>query len=400
MLFRTCIIILILLCAGGCAPDERTGLNVVMSLTEEEWSVFRRKIFPVFEKRHNISIRSYQVSSGRLSTKLEALLHAGRSEIDLFAQDNMSLAPLVNRDLVADLTPYEKDIPGAVYPNLVEANKFGGKLYFMPFRPNVQITYYNREKFGEYGMKPPETWDELLSAGKAFMDKEGTGRILVKGYGGNPTATQVYEFILQAGGDPYAFNGPGCIKAFRFLKDLAPYMSPETGRAKWDTVNDALARREVYIAQNWPFAVPVLIRDYKLDAIDTYSGWAGPAGERHVIGGDVLGIPRNAKFRKEALQLITFLQSKEAQEIMVRELGWPSIRGDAYAVVPGWQKPHFRSVQEALRKGVFRKNVVWWPAYKKYISKAFRDIVLNGGEVRETLDSYKERLDREKALYR
>ncbi|MBD3295963.1 MAG: extracellular solute-binding protein, partial [Candidatus Omnitrophica bacterium] len=296
MLFRICIIILITLCVGGCARSERSDLNVVMSLTEEEWSVFRRKIFPVFEKRHNIKIRSYQIASGRLSAKLEALTHAGRSEIDLFAQDNMSLASLVNRNLVSDLTPYEKDIPGSVYPNLIDAIKFEDKLYFMPFRPNVQITYYNRSKFDEYGLKVPETWDELMAAGRTFVEKEGTGRILVKGYGGNPTATQVYEFILQAGGDPYTFNGPGCIKAFRFLQDLAPYMSPETGRAKWDTVNDSLARREVYIAQNWPFAVPVLIKDYELDMIGTYSGWAGPAGERHVIGGDVLGIPRNARF--------------------------------------------------------------------------------------------------------
>ncbi|MBD3271169.1 MAG: extracellular solute-binding protein [Elusimicrobia bacterium] len=383
----------------GCGSAERTNLSVVMSLTEEEWSVFRGRIFPLFEKQHMITINAYQITAGQLATKLEALVHAGRSEIDVCAQDNMSLARLVAQNLVDDLSEYENAIPSQVFPNLIDAIKFDGKLYFMPFRPNVQIVLYNKKKFSEYGIDPPRTWKNLLDVGRIFNEKEGIGRLLVKGYGGNPTATQVYEFILQAGGSPYAFNDHGCRRAFSFLQKLKPYCSPESGRAKWDTVNDILAHQEAYIAQNWPFAIPILIRDYQLDFIDTYSGWAGPAGEYHVIGGDVLGIPVNAKFKEQALEFIYFLQSKEVQEILVEELGWPSIRNDAYARVSDWQKKHFQSVTEALQHGVYRDNVPWWPAYKKYISRAFQDIVMDGADVKKTLDTYKTMLEEEKALY-
>ncbi len=390
------VYLLLVLFLSGCASAPRTGLTVAMNLAEEEWRVFREKIFPLFESDHDISIHAYQISSGQLAAKLEALIDSGKSEIDVFAQDNMSLATLVNRNLVCDLSGYTSDISEHVLPALRDAGVFNSTPFFMPFRPNVQIAYYNDRAFTRAGLRPPRTWDELLAVARAFKEGEGTGQVVVKGYGGNPTATQLYEFILQAGGTPYAFNDEGCVCAFTFLRRLAPYLSPESQRAKWDTVNEILATQQAYLAQNWPFGVRILVKDYGLDYIKTYSGWAGPAGEYHVIGGDVLGIPKNARYKKEARDFIFFLQSKRVQEILVRELGWPSIRDDAYAEVEEWQKPHFSSVQKALEKGVFRDNVTWWPAYAKYISRAYRDIVIEGKDIKTTLARYKRELQKDK----
>ena len=394
---------------AGCSrpkPPEtlptrpREALTVTMSLGEQEWKVFRSNIFPPFEKEHNAKIKAFQIESGQLATKLEALQIAGKSEIDLFAQDNMSLAMLVNKDLVLDLSDQQDKISDKVLPSLIEACKFDGRLLFMPFRPNVQIIYYNSEAFEKYGLYPPETWDDLFTVAKTFKAREGVGRFVIKAYGGNPTATQVYEFILQAGGNPYAFNDEGCLKAFQFLKKLSPYLSPESQRAKWDTVNDILAKREAYLASNWPFGVPILIKDYGLDFIKTYSGFSGPSGEYHVVGGDVFGVPKNVPNKEEALNFIFFMQSREIQETLASKLGWPSIREDAYADVQDWQKPHFRSVKQALKHGVFRKNVTWWPAYKKYINLAFKEIVMQDADVKQTLDKYKAELEEEKKLHR
>jgi trehalose transport system substrate-binding protein len=370
-----------------------------MSLGEQEWDVLRQEVFPLFEKRYNVGIKSYQIESGQLSAKLEALELSGKSEIDLFAQDNMNLASLVNKDLILDLSIYEKQIPKEVLPNIIKSCKFNDRLMFMPFRPNVQIVYYNEEAFNKYNLSPPKHWDELIEVARRFKQEEGTGKVLLKGFGGNPTATQVYEFIIQAGGEPYSFNDEGCIMAFKFLQKLNPYLSVESNRAKWDTTNDILARREAYIAENWPFGVMILIKKYGLKNIKTYSGWQGPVGGFHIIGGDVFGIPKSSRNKESALKFILFMQTKEVQEILVSKLSWPSIREDAYAEVEAWQEPHFESVKEALRHGVFRENVTWWPAYEKYITEAFRSIVMQGLPVEETLNIYKNRLEREKDLY-
>ncbi len=389
----------VLACVTGCSGGNPDALRVAMNLSESEWAVFREQVFPSFEAETGIAIEAFQVSSGQLISQLEALQRAKRSEIDVFAQDNMSLATLVNRGLVQDLSAHASAVPDAVVPALVEAGRFGEQLVFMPFRPNVQIVYYNQAAFTQHGLEVPRTWQELLAVAKAFAEADDIGRVVCKGYGGNPTATMLYEWVLQAGGDPLAFDDAGCVKAFTFLQELQPYLSPESVRAKWDTMNEILARQEGYLGQNWPFGVRVLVEQYDLDFIATYGGWEGPAGRAHVVGGDVLGIPRHTPKTEEALALIAYLQSRPVQELLVRELGWPSIRSDAYAEVPDWQQPHFAAVQDALSHGVFRTNVAWWPAYQQMVVRAYREIVLEGAEVASTLTRYKQELEAAKERF-
>jgi trehalose transport system substrate-binding protein len=364
-----------------------------MGLSEAEWKVMREEIFPPFEKEHGIKIVPIQMEAGDLPQVLESQVKAGRVKIDLFAQDNMQLSYLVYKDLVEDLSAYEKDIPPTVIFALTYAGKFNDKLYFMPYRPNVQITYYNRDKFKKYGLRPPRNWTELLEVGKVFMAKERVGKILFKAYGGVPTATQLYEWIVSAGGDPLSINDAGCINTFAYLQELRPYFSPDSIRAKYDTSNEYLARNSAYIMQNWPFGVRVLIEDYQKENIGTYHGFSGPVKEAHVIGGEVLGIPKGSPNKTLAIKFIKYMQSKMVQEKLVSKLGWPSIRRDAYGAVPKWMQPHFLSVNEAMSYGVFRRNVPYWDDYVKYINEAFSEVVMRGAPVEETLNYYHDQLE-------
>ena len=251
----------------------------------------------------------------------------------------------------------------------------GGVRYFLPFRPNVQIAYYNAEKFAQYHLQPPRTWPELLAVARTFYEKEQIGRVLFTGAGGAPTTTQLYEWIVAAGGDPFDFAHPGTVDTFRFLAALRPYLSSESRRAKWNTTNEALAQEVAYLAQNWPFGVPLLVQEYGKTAIHTYSGWAGPVREAHVIGGDVLGIPVGAPHRQLALALIRHLQSREVQAIFANRLGWASVRSDVEASVEAWLQPHMVAVGEALRHGIFRTNVSYWAAYERLVDEAVQRIL-------------------------
>ncbi|MFC1571085.1 ABC transporter substrate-binding protein [Candidatus Margulisiibacteriota bacterium] len=385
-------LLLLALSLSGCSPNQ-PKLCVVMGLGEAEWEVMRQEIFPPFEKKHGVKIEAIQIEANDLPQILEAQVSAGKVKIDLFAQDNMQLSYLMHKGLVEDLSVHEKDIPPTVIPALIEAGKFKNQLFFMPYRPNVQIVYYNQEKFKKYGLKPPRNWDELYYVAKTFKQKEQTGKILFKAHGGAPTATQLYEWIISAGGDPLTINDEGCVNAFAFLQSLKPYFSPDSIRAKFDTSNEYLARDSAYLMQNWPFGVRIIIENYKKESIATYHGFSGPVREAHVVGGEVLGIPKGSRKKELALQFIAYLQSKEVQEKLVTKLGWPSIRSDAYGTVPSWMKPHFGSVNEALKYGVFRKNVHYWNDWVKYINEAFQEVVMRGAEVKKTLDYYHDQLE-------
>ena len=386
------ILISLIVCLCGCAKCQTPNLGVAMGLTEDEWQIMREEIFPVFEQRFGCIIKPYQIESADLIKKLTAMVKAKRVKIDVFSQDNMRLYALVNEGLVEDLSAYKRKIPSAISHRMQGIGNFKNRTYFFPYRPNVQITYYNEERFKYHNLRPPRTWEELMEVAQAFKEKEGLGKIGLKLWGGSPTAAQIYEMIISAGGDPFSFNDAGCIKTFEFLKALYPYLASDSKKAKWDTTITYLANQSFYLAQNWPFSTNILIKEYDKHQIKAYSGWSGPLREAHVIGGEVLGIPKAAKNKRLALEFILFLESKEIQEKLANKLGWPSVRYDAYAQIPAWQEPYFKATQEALRHGVYRPNVSYWDDFEKFINEAVTRIVINQEECLQVLNEYHEKM--------
>ncbi|MFC1496513.1 ABC transporter substrate-binding protein [Candidatus Margulisiibacteriota bacterium] len=336
---------LLLLFVISCSAPQTNVLKVSMSLSGEEWKVIKEEIIPSFEKENSCRVEPVQIDAGDLPQLLKAMRQAGRIELDLFAQDNMQLARLVDAGLLENISAYRQNIPETVSKKLISAGIFNSQLYFMPYRPNVQIVYYNNDAFNKYNLTPPQNWEELLAVAKTFKAKEGVGRILLKAWGSGPTVTQVYEMIVSAGGDPFSFNDAGCKKTFTFLQKLWPYLSPDSTKAKWNTSNDYIARESVYLMQNWPFGINIIVEKYGKKNVMTYSGFAGPEREAHVIGGEVLGIPKGSKNKELALKFVSYLQSKVVQEKLMAKLSWPSIRTDTYVSIAGWRKPHFESIK-------------------------------------------------------
>lgn len=375
---------------GGCGTGGSGGktLSVVMGLGEAEWKVMKEEIFPQFEKANNVTIQAFQMEASDAVTKLEAMKLAKKVEIDLIAQDNMALAPLVDKGLVEDLSAYRSKIPSTVIPALIPVGEFGGKLYFMPYRPNVEINFYNKTKFDQYSLKPPTTWDELLSVAKTLHQKEGIGRVGLKLTLDGNTTVQLFEFIKQAGGDPMVLNDAGSVRAFTFLKELYPYLSPDSRLADWNTTNRYLATDSMYLAANWPFGVNVIVEEGGKKEIHAYGGWSGPSRASKVLGGEVLGIPAGAPNKDLAMKLIEHLMSKEVQEILVSKLAWPASRSDAYGTVAEWQKPYFAAINDAMKSTEPRPNVTYWADVDKALNDAFREAVVEGKDVKATLDKY------------
>jgi trehalose transport system substrate-binding protein len=395
------ILLLGLLLGCGLAPEPGSReLTVMMGLAEVEWRVMRERVFPPFEAQHGVRLRLVQAEAPDAAKKLLAMHRAKRMEVDLITQDVLQLATLVQAGVMEDLSPYREAIPASALPHLVEVGTFDGAIYFMPYRPNVQIAYYHAEKFKAYGLQPPQTWDELLAVAKRLREAEGVGRVSLQGTLTPTTTTQVIEFIWAAGGDPLALNDQGSVQAFSFLQQLAPYLAPETRRADWNTTNAFLATESVYLARNWPFGIHLLVREAGKTQINVYQGWRGPSREAHVLGGEVIGIPRGTRQREVAIELMRYLMSKPVQEILVSSLAWPSFRGDAYGTVEAWQAPYFAVVQEALKHAHPRPQVSYWAQVDRALTSAFREIVYEGQPVRATLDRYHQELRRARELGR
>ncbi|PAB60287.1 sugar ABC transporter substrate-binding protein [Anaeromicrobium sediminis] len=368
--------------------EEAKVLRVSMALGESEWEVMKEKVFPKFEEANNVKIEPLQIEPTDLITKLEAMKEADKMEIDIITQDNMALAQLVDKGLVEDLSEYRELIPAEIIPSLVPVGEFSDKLFFMPYRPNVEINLYNENKFNEYGLKPPTNWDELLEVAKTLKEKEGLGRVAIKGTLDANTTVQLFEFIRQAGGDPLVLNDEGSVKAYTFLQELYKYLSPDTKKADWNTMNKYLATESVYYGANWPFAVNVIVKDGEKEEIKPAMSFTGPVKKSRVLGGEVIGIPVGSQNKELAFEFMKYLMSKETQEILVSEMGWPAARTDAYGEVEEWQQPYFAAVNEAIQVAEARPNVVYWDVVDKALNDALREIAIEGKDVKETLDKY------------
>ncbi|MGA1840203.1 MAG: extracellular solute-binding protein [bacterium] len=394
--FWICSIIILFLLTG--CKSQNPGiriLNISMSLGEYEWKVMRERIFPPFEEKENVRIRAVNIEAQDTLKKIEAMHRANRMSIDLLFIDNMNLAPYVEKRLVLRLDRYREMIDMEIYSALVKPLTFQGKLMFFPGRPNVQITYFNTDIFDGKRYKVPQTWDDLINVAKKLKSEFGIGRIAIHGTLDGNTTCQVFEFIKAAGGDITILNDAGCIKAFTFLKELYPYLSPESKKANWNTTNKFLSEESVYLARNWPFGMNVICKQNKKTNIRAFDNWEGPNGKATVIGGDVIAITKRSKNKNLALRFARYLMSKEVQKIFVSELGWPPIRNDVTRDVQEWQKPFFKAISKALQYGYYRPSIMNWSAVDKYVNLAFKDIVMDGQDVKETLDRYAKALQEE-----
>lgn len=332
------------------------------------------------------------ITSDELADALRAPGH-GRPPIHLFAQDNLALKELVDEGLVDDLSAVA--IPGEVLPSMVPP-MFGGRQLFLPFRPNVRVAYLDARAAERAGVRPPTTVEDFERAAQLLHDATGRPAVTLSLAEGDPAAVTVAELVLSFGGNPLVLNDAGSVQAFQFLQRLwqRGLLARESLFARYDTEVDYLRTGRTALAQNWSFTSSVLARREALGRFRVYPGWSGPGGAVHVIGGDVLGIPKgiDKEQRRVAVALAQFLMSREAQEHLVRANAWPSIRGDAYRRVPAEQVETFAAIQRALRDGWFRPSVSYWPDVSAAMNEAVDRVLLRQHPVGPVLDELHDRI--------
>jgi len=68
-------------------------------------------------------------------------------------------------------------------PTFLEANKYDGKIWTLPFNKSIYVLYYNKDILAEQGLKPPATWEEVLEVSKKLTKKDAQGNITRTGIG-------------------------------------------------------------------------------------------------------------------------------------------------------------------------------------------------------------------------
>ena len=190
----------------------------------------------------------------------------------------------------------------------------------------------------------------------------------------------------------------GSKKAFAFLKELEPYLAPEYVETRFDTANELLIDDEVYLVSNWTYGFKVVVKDAGKKEIKVYSGWNGPESEVHVLGGDVLSIPKDSPHPNQAIKLIELLLSKKIQKILASRLCWPPVRQDVYDEIPDELNPYFQVVNDALSTAVIRSTMPQWTLVERMLDHTFGELIRKGNAI-ALLEKYSEILKRTPSQY-
>jgi trehalose transport system substrate-binding protein len=333
------------------------------------------------------------LSPDQLDRRIEQDRRAGRPRIQLFARDNVGLEGLVREGLVEDIS--DAPVPaglGRATPAL-----FGGRRFFLPFRPNVRLTYANKDALRRAGVAPPRTVEDFRLAAERLRAVSGQPKVTLSLSQGEPAAVTISEWILSFGGDPLVLNGPQAAAAFEFLQRLweEGVLARESVLARYDTEIDNLRGARAWLVENWSYTSSELARRGVLDDFQVWPGWEGPNGAGHVIGGDVLGIPKGVtgRQREAALRLARFLMSERSQEFLVRANSWPSILPQAYHHVGPAQQETFAAIRSALDNGWAGRSVWYWCHVSQQMNEAVDHILMGHQPVEPLLDQLQARVD-------
>lgn len=214
----------------GPTADEPITLTMWDVQASEEDSRVIRPIIEEWNAAHpeaQIVREGFDVENYKI--KLKTAIAANEAPDLIYGWGAGFMEPFVEAGKILPLDEYLSDeVKENVYNGALTYGQFDDQTYALPFNMWYAVFYCNTELFDTYGIKIPETYDELLTAVEGFR-AEGIGPI---GVGANERWTAMFYHnalaLRTAGADACnaalagdgAFDSPEMLEAARKLEEL------------------------------------------------------------------------------------------------------------------------------------------------------------------------------------
>ena len=221
----------------------------------------------------------------------KVLLGAQQGQLpNILRIDNPDLQQIADTGALAPLTDYGVDLTG-LYPNLIDAGTYNGKVYGIAPGINGMALFYNKDMFEKAGLQPPTTWAEVKDAA-AKLTKDGVYGIAFSAPGNEEGSWQFEPWFWGAGADLKKLDSPEAVKALEFWTDLVKSGSASKSVVQWTQgdVNDQFMAGKAAIQQNGVWNLTALKTsgvNFGIVPIPQPDGGAAPGP----MGGEVLTIP-------------------------------------------------------------------------------------------------------------
>lgn len=387
-------------------------------------------LLPQFEALTGVKVRVEKVPPGQIRQKAMLDLSSKTATYATHAADPMYYPLYVANRWVEPLDKYLNDaaLTDAAWFNYADINKawreadsVDGKPYGIPYDGEVTVQVYRKDLYAAKGLKPAETYDQLLANAKALNDPANrVWGLAMRGFAGAGQNMYIYPSILRGFGGSWfaggkmAVNSPEAVKALSwYVEALTQYAPPAVRNWNWPDIADAFSQGTLACYLDAHSSAAVITNPEKSKVVGKigYARWpAGPSGKR-VTSIWNWGFPVNAalsdKAKKATWLFITWATSAETQARTSWKFAGPAKRSGLNRGSL-WAAPEFASAMQgagdnfiaaamqSLQQDTdveWRPRVPQWPAVGEAMATSIQAALVGQKKPKEALDEAQARID-------
>lgn len=285
----------------------------------------------------------------------------------------------------------------------------GKTVYGIPLRGHAQMLFYRKDVFDKAGVKPPATYQELVTVGQAIKEKGGGIQPMVVQYAAN-AGQNVFAWLSLLwgnGGDVFdanwkpVFNSPQGVEATQFYVDLLrTYNLTAPASTTWaeaDAVTEfSQGRAAMFVGWSWIYSSftnkanpPEVVNNV---GFVPAPGWQGkPAVTYAQIW--PTGILKSSKKQEAAFEYLRWLTSVPVEKEVALDKSDPKTDNIVVVHNTNLKDPEINKTTNGLQNEMLKvlqtartePLIPEWPQVESIIETAINDMA-SGKPVPATLD--------------
>jgi len=168
----------------GNLAKSWSGKTLNVSLVAEARSDGIKQLAHEFTEKTGVNVNINIYPYPTLQERQFTAVNQRTGNIDIVHVDCVWMGQYAGQGWLHPVTDYVKDTDPAVLsvddfiPRVMDEQcRWDGTLYGLPFITAGFTLYYRTDIFDKYGLKPPQTWDELLQVAKTIHEKESANGV-------------------------------------------------------------------------------------------------------------------------------------------------------------------------------------------------------------------------------
>ena len=386
-------------------------------------------LLPQFEALTGIKVRVEKVPPGQIRQKAMLDLSSKTATFATHAADPMYYPLYVANKWVEPLDKYLNDASltdpawfnyNDILKSWRDADSIDGKPYGIPYDGEVTVQVYRKDLYTAKGLKPAQTYDELLSNAKALNDPNNRSYgLALRGFAGAGQNMYIYPSLFRGFGGQWfdgknlVVNSPIAVAALEwYVNALTNYAPPAVRNWNWPDIADAFSQGTLacYVDAHSSAAVITNPEKSKVVGKIAYARWPkGPAGKR-VTSIWKWGFPINAALSERAKKatwlFITWATSAETQARTSWKFAGPAKRSGLNRLSL-WQSTEFANAMkdagdnfipaalESLEQDTdveWRPRLPQWPAIGDTMGTAIQVALVGQKKPKDALDEAQARI--------